>query len=441
MNWRIFKAFPKYAIALGVVVLSTGLFGAWWFFKRSMPRWEFAKPDPAVVAEIKKKADSLPDKLGWLALVGTDLYDISTGELIFKNWLRGIPLRVFYYPESRHLMVQAERGIMRFGLDGNQDGVMGVETPPAFTNNGSQAMYVKDGDIWIAGIDWTAFKFINERQATHYGQFYAPYFSVNVALASDKACLVNVQSKQLRVDLSTGDLQQTKITPYIKAKLRSPDCKVLVGDDGEKFFVYDIDKPEATLFPRNGGKVSDVQWLNNDACAFIIGGKTVGMFDRKKNTVEEVATLPFECQKITDPSLDGRYVLCNNGKGLVVVDVEKKTAESLNIKADHIGWVSNDTLLYSRELPDMKLRGTWIKTVGREPERILAEPYLVGYDKSAPVALLKELGVVAFGTHNGLFRMKPDGSELREIAKLPTPVARIQAVEMWGPKTEMSNGR
>ncbi|MDP1591913.1 MAG: hypothetical protein Q8M07_29405, partial [Prosthecobacter sp.] len=60
MNWRIIKAFPKYAIALGVVVLSTGLFGTWWFFKRSMPRWEFAKPDPAVVAEIKKKADALP---------------------------------------------------------------------------------------------------------------------------------------------------------------------------------------------------------------------------------------------------------------------------------------------------------------------------------------------------------------------------------------------
>ncbi len=93
MNWRILKAFPKYAIAIGVVLLSTGLFGAWWFFKRTMPRWEFAKPDPAVVAEIKKKAEELPDKLGWLALVGGDLYDISTGEVIFKNWLRGIPMR------------------------------------------------------------------------------------------------------------------------------------------------------------------------------------------------------------------------------------------------------------------------------------------------------------------------------------------------------------
>ena len=432
MNWRILKAFPKYAIAIGVVLLSTGLFGAWWFFKRTMPRWEFAKPDPAVVAEIKKKADALPDKLGWLALVGGDLYDISTGEVIFKNWLRGIPMRVFYYPESRHLMVQAERGIMRFGLDGKQDGVMGVETPPAFTNDGSQAMYVKDGDIWIAGIDWTAFKFINERQATKYGQFNALYFSVNVSLASDNACLVKQQNTLLRVDLRTGDLQQVKLPLHYNMKRRSPDCQMMVGEDDGKFFVYDINKPEAGLFPSTGGKVLDIQWLNNDRCAFITGSKTVSVFDRKKNTVEEVATLPFDCQKITDPSLDGRYVLCDNGRAVVVVDVEKKTAENLGIEANHIGWVSHDTLMYAREIPDMKLRGTWLRTIGSEAHRVLEHPYLVGYDSAAAVALMRELGVVVLATRDTVFRMKPDGSELRELAKLKQPVGRIQAVEMWG---------
>ncbi|MDZ4405312.1 hypothetical protein [Prosthecobacter sp.] len=432
MNWRILKAFPKYAIAIGVVLLSTGLFGAWWFFKRTMPRWEFAKPDPAVVAEIKKKAEELPDKLGWLALVGGDLYDISTGEVIFKNWLRGIPMRVFYYPESRHLMVQAERGIMRFGLDGKQDGVMGVETPPAFTNDGSQAMYVKDGDIWIAGIDWTAFKFINERQATHYGQFNALYFSANLSLASEKACLVNQQGKLLRVDLSTGDLQQISLPLHYNMKRRSPDCEVMLGEEEASLFAFDIDKPEAAMFPKSAGKVSDYQWLNNNACAFLLPGKTVGVFDRKKGTIEEVATLPFDCQKFSMPSLDGRYLLCFGGNGLVLVDVQAKKAESLDIKADNITWVSHDTLIYSREIPDMKLRGTWIKTIGSEPQRVLAEPYLVGYDKSAPLALMRELGVVVFATRNGIFRMKPDGSELREVAKLKQPVGRIQAVEMWG---------
>ena len=45
---------------------------------------------------------------------------------------------------------------------------------------------------------------------------------------------------------------------------------------------------------------------------------------------------------------------------------------------------------------------------------------------------MRELGVVVFATRDALFRMKTDGTELREIAKLNQPVGRIQAVEMWG---------
>ena len=88
--------------------------------------------------------------------------------------------------------------------------------------------------------------------------------------------------------------------------------------------------------------------------------------------------------------------------------------------------------MYAREIPDLKLRGTWLKTIGSEAQRVLEQPYLVGYDKSAQVALMKELGVVVLATSDALFRMKPDGSELREIAKLNQPAGRIQAVEMWG---------
>ena len=432
MNWRILKAFPKYVIAIGVVVLSTGLFGVWWWLKRPITHKNSPKTDPipAVVTSTKAKAEALPAKLGWLALVGSDLYDISTGELIFKNWLKGIPLRVFYYPESRNLMVQAERGIMRFGLDGKQDGVMGVDTPPAFTNDGGQAMYVKDGDIWVAGIDWTAFRFINERQATHYGQFNGLYFSANLPLASEKACLVNLQNKLLRVDLSTGDLQQIKLPLQNNMKRRSPDCKIMVGEEGGQLFVFDIDQPEPAMFPNSAGKVSDYQWLNNDACA-ILSGKTVSIFDRRSGEVGAVE-LPIECQRLSMPSLNGGYILCAGSSGQVQVNVRAKKAERVDIQGNHFAWVSDDALIFTREIPDMKLRGTWLKTIGSEPQRVMEEPYPVGYDRAAPVALMRELGVVVFATRNALFRMKTDGTELREIAKLNQPVGRIQAVEMWG---------
>lgn len=47
-------------------------------------------------------------------------------------------------------------------------------------------------------------------------------------------------------------------------------------------------------------------------------------------------------------------------------------------------------------------------------------------------AARKRNGVVLPDTKTALFRMRPDGSELREVAKLSKPEERIQAVEIWG---------
>ena len=182
-------------------------------------------------------------------------------------------------------------------------------------------------------------------------------------MASEQACLVKQQNKLLRVDLKTGDLQQLNLPLHNNMKRRSPDCQMMVGEKDANFFAYDIGKPEPVILPKAEGRISDIQWLNNDGCAFIVAGKQVMAFDRKANKLEAVASLPFDCQKIAFPSLDGRYVFCIGQKGFVLVDTQTKTAEHLGIEADNIGWLSNDTLFYSRELPDMKQRGTWIKTV------------------------------------------------------------------------------
>lgn len=432
MNWRFIKAFPKYAIVLGVLVLSTGLFAAWWWFKYSKPRWGFAPPDPKVVEAIRQKAASLPEKLGWLALVGTDLYDISSGELIFKNWIGGIPQRLFYHPDSNRLMVQVERGIMRFGLDGKQDGVMGVDSPPAFTHDGKLAIYVKNGDVWVADVDWTNFRFANERQATKYGQFNAPFFAANVILGSEKACVVRHQNKLLRVDLLNGDLQPMRVPISVPGKRRSPDGQMVFGADGDEFFVYDVGEVAVRTFPKGRDNAADFQWLSNDACAVVLAGKRVSVYDRKKNTISEVATLPFPCNTIAGPSPDGRYVLCASRQGIAAIDVVEKRAENLGTAAQTYGWVSDDTLLYSRDVPDMSTRGTWLRTMGNPERQVMGEPYVFGRDGIAAVALMRELNLVVFATKDALFRMKPDGSELREVAKLARPAARIQAVEIWG---------
>ena len=101
MNWKLIKAFPKFVIVAGVFVLSTGLFGFWWMSRKAPQARAEAKPSTAPerqndLPEPEPKVPphvvaALPAKMGWLALVGSDLYDISTGELIIPNWIGGAP--------------------------------------------------------------------------------------------------------------------------------------------------------------------------------------------------------------------------------------------------------------------------------------------------------------------------------------------------------------
>lgn len=435
MNWKFIKQFPKYVIGTGVLVISTGLFSVWWLTRNpeiSNQQGSSDAPVPDARQEvIKAKIASLPEKIGWLALVGTDLYDISTGERIFANWLNYIPEKIFYQPDVNRLMVQTERGLMRFGLDGKQDAALGDVGQHAFSPDGKLATFVKDGDVWVAEIDWKAFALSNERQATRYGKFNSQYFAANVVMGSENALIVRNQPGVLRINLKTGDVQQIKLPLNEVSKRRSPDGRTLIGDAGN-IYVFDVEAADIFNFPPDRWRAVDFQWLQQDACAFIIASKSVSLYERKKNAIEELVTLPFDCSKIVGPSPDGRFVLCAGRKGILVLDVEKKTTEAFETAAENFAWVSNDTMIYTRNVPDTAARGTWLKTVGQPERRIIMEPYLVGRDGTGAVELMRELDVVVFGTKDALFRMKPDGTELREIAKLERSVSKIQAVQTWG---------
>ncbi len=443
MNWRVLRAFPKYAIVVGVIVLSSALFFLWYYFSYMRPNLASTKRSQEREAAIQKKAATLPDRLESLVLVGQDLYDIEKPGLLFENWLNGVPKRLFYHPDSNRLFAQVQNGIMRFGLDGREDGVMAPEngSVPAYTNDGKVALFVRNGDIWTATPDWREFRLKDERQATHYGQFYAPYFAENVILASASACLVQVRNDYIRVDLKTGDLKPVKLSILRSRQNRAPDCQFILCDMGEQLAAYHVDQIEPIYLPREG-HVYGWQWLNNDVCAFLIGGETVSMYERKKNTVSIVAKLPSNCSAIGKPSPDGRYVLCSGRPGMVLIDTKEKTATPLSIEgAQHITCVSANALIFSREVADTSSRGTWVNPVGKEEQRILPEPYTVGYDGKASVSLLEEQNSVVFSTRERLFRMRPEGAVLREIAKLQRPGGLIKAVETWGRIAERENMR
>ncbi len=443
MTWKIVRSFPKIAIVLFVILGSTAAFALWWLARPhgkppppqmvTGPETPIPSTPPPPVEETKEqKTPKLPEKLSSLVLVGADLYDIDKGELLIPNWLGGIPQRLFYQPETNRLMAQTERGVLRFALDGTQDGVLGGDLVPAFTHDGKFAIYVKNGDIWTAEVDWKGFRFTNERQATKIGQFYAPFFAANIMLGSEKAIVVRNQNQLVRVDLLKGDVQPVRLPLGDLAKRRSPDGRFLVGDEPKNIYAYDVETAEAKNFPTGRDRLLDFQWLDDKRCAFIVAGRGVALYDRTKNAVEEVTALPILCNKIGGPSPDGRYVFCAGRQGIVIVDVKAKTVESFGTAGGDFGWVGAETLIYSRDVSDSSIRGTWLRTMGELERLVTADPYAVRMTDGGAIALMREPNLVLFASRTTLYRMKPDGSELKEVAKLAKPAERIQAVEIWG---------
>lgn len=434
MNWKLLKAFPKWFIAFGVFFGSTGLFALWWLTRTPDVQQMAAAPvgAPALPAPPSKqeKAKTLPEKMGWLALVDADLYDISTGELLFRNFIGGIPQRLFYQPETNRLMAQTDRGIIRFAMDGSKDGTLGGDAPPSFTHDGKQATFVKNGDIWVADVDWKGFRYVNERQVTRLGQFSAPFYASNVILESEKAVVVKVHNALLRVDLLTGDVEPITLTLSELSKRRSPDGSFLIGEHNGQIYAYDVNSKDAVMLPKGRDAILDWQWLDNDRCAFIVGGKGVGLFDRRKRALEEVAALPFPCNRISGPSPEGRFVLCASRQGMVTVDVTEKKAELFGTPAQHYIWVSEATLIYSRDTPDKSVRGTWARTIGTKETLVTMDPYHVGANGNAAVAQMPEINLSIFGTKDALYKLEGHSSVAIAIAKLDQVKQTIKPVEL-----------
>jgi hypothetical protein len=231
------------------------------------------------------------------------------------------------------------------------------------------------------------------------------------------------------VNLETGDVRPVRIPLDGIAKRRSPDSKSLVGLQGGQFYCYDVDSDAAKTIPVGRGAINDYQWLGNDKCVAIAAMKTVIQYDRINRSLTIASSLPVQCNRIGEPSPDGRFVFCYSWKGAALVDLEKHTAIPVT-GGEGVSWVSNDTFAFSRDVPDTQLRGTWLQTVGEGERRISPEPFLV--NRTGPALMkLKSSGVVVFATEHGLSKMKPDGSELIDLVKLGKRVECVRTVETW----------
>lgn len=429
MGWGIVKKFPKFVLVFGVIVGSSGLFGLWWFKHRALQA--FYSPRP--VEDIRPKIEHIEAAPKELVLVDNDLYDLETGALIFRNWLKGgEPNALFYDYGNKKIIARYERGYVRYALDGKQEAALLQKAAPAFSDDLKWAVYAKDRDLWRADIDWTNFTFQNERRLTSIEQFNETYFAANIMLGTDRVIVVRNLNQLLRVDLERGDVKPTRIPLGVVAKQRSPNGRYLIGTEHGQLFCYDVETDESKAVAIGKSFFNDYQWLGNDRCVGLVATKSIVLYDRLKNTLVEIASLPSACSKMGDPSPDGHYIFGVGPRGNgVLIDVERKSAAPVTGGAGVV-WVGNDTFAFSREVPDSDLRGTWLELAGGSERRVSPEPYLVG--KRGALLMETPSGFILFATKRGLTKMKPDGDACEEIIKLQHPPARAIAFGEWSRK-------
>ena len=429
MIWAWLRKAPKIALVLFVFVGSTALFGLWWLSRPAKQSGYGGGPVVAVVDNGPKIAriEAAPERL---LLVDNDLYDLDSGAVIFRNWLqKDMPQRLFYDADAKKMIAQYQLGFVRYNLDGTVQATLLQQFEPAISKDLKCMLYVKDKDIWRADIDWDGFKPANERQITSIEQFWPQSFAENIMFWTDKSLVVRNLTTLLGVNLETGNVTPVRIPLNEIAKRRSPDGKRVVGVENGVFYCYDLENNASKTIRMGRLALNDYQWVGNDKVVAIAAGRAVLSYDRLNNKMDEVLQLPAMCTKIQAPSPDGRFVFCSDWKGAYLVDLENRTAAPFTGGAG-VEWVNNDTVIFSREIPDTALRGTWLETAGEGKRRVSPEPYLVG-NAGGFIMQIPSAGLIVFGTEHGISKMEADGTGATELVNLGHPPHRVLGIQKW----------
>ena len=428
---------PKWGFFIFLIFGGSSIFFLWYLYLAPWHRQVASIERKQEAEKVAKKAASLEGRTDRLFIADGGIYDAESGERIFTNWLNGdAPSRLFYDAKSNKLIGKLERGFVRYAMDGTREAELGLDYSPAFSADLKNALYCKNGDIWAAEIDWNAFSFINERQITHYGEFGGLSLNSNLWLSSPRVIFIQHKLKVLKVDFDSGSVKPANIPGKDIDQRRSPDMGLLLGEERNQLFAFVVESGKLTTWPIGREAFNGCQWLGEKKSAVLIGGQKIGIFDRDANTFLPVVLLPFACQRIGESSPNGRYVFCASRTTQVLVDMQDKTAKTID-GGNGLGWIDDSIYIFAREVPDTDRRGVWLQIPGGEPRRVTDEPYLVSRNGAQgaifrlPITASGAPGKIIFVTKKAVYRMNPDGSGLAEIFTLPRAPTHMLSVEAW----------
>ncbi len=408
MNWRqIWAKYPKWMVAFAIFMGSTLLFAMWWLGKKQTEsrlanqheETQRAAEDAQAIEEVEivpgGETVSDGDNLKTLSLEnaflnGERIYHLVDGDLKmvdgiefdFGGDLDRNAMIVFFEDK---FMVSRQFRYWSYHKNGRMIGRLQLPGGDEFfgyvTDTLKEAIYVKEGDIWRAEIDWAGPTLIDERPVTRVGYFPNRSFSSGLVAATSEALLFrDLQTGMIWVDLRSGEIESGSL-PVDRST--SPDGRLVVGDvptRPAKLIVFDVDTKsfqEWTLPMRvnSGGVV----WLDQGRSLYAIGPE-IYRYDHATSTFEGL----FRNDDVTrgidllGSSYGHQYTIIRRSQfGLTAIEIDSGKVEDLpEFPITGMEWLSEDAVLLVSDVPDTAYRGSWFYRIGsgQEAERILEQP-------------------------------------------------------------------
>ena len=357
------------------------------------------------------------------------------GEIIAKQWLEGFgenPPNVKRISTADQLVIVAGNNGMTgaFSFDGKAKPLPNADGKPigsaAFNQNFTEAVYVRDGNLWHGPVDWKNGAIKTPRRITDTGYFRPDVFR-GIWLWHEGDILVPQMGKTLQVTFASGAVKEVPMNLGMLQHGMSPLGTFAVTPvRGRLLGIVDFLNGETKKHDL-GQRIRKFLWLTPTKLAIHIGNNQVAQYDHATKKIERPQQWAKGIGDIAAPSPDGSCFLIIGGRRTAVLDLNAKKETEMRLPFNQVEWISNQELLCSINAIDTDQRGVWLVKKSGEMERISNQP-MDSTGRGTPSPILRTKAGVIYLSGGNLWSYHRESKELKQLTqsgKLRGPIRAL----------------
>jgi hypothetical protein len=362
-------------------------------------------------------------------LAGAELIDVVSGRPVRAGWPDETGSPVLGRKDSVLLGCPSCMDRHRLAVNGSDRNLPPprVESATGFvySRDARQLVYARNGDLWLADLDWNLNKAKEGRRLTTTGVFN----DTRGGWWSGDSLVVG----EYRVSLRDGHVSEPTIGWFRIEDRRSPDGRTVLRESASRELrAYDLRTDSWSDLLLDGVNARSFLWLDDDRAVINNWNNELLEFDRRRGSVVRVIAKLDWYDELFAPSPDGRFFMATDGKGdhrLLLIDSRSWAVTPLTAGMRDVVWADAGAFFFARDEP-IEMRGTWRYAVAAGAEQKVS-PY-----PSKQLVVLPAAGYAVFLANSNLWRVDVDGSDLKQLTTSDkedgTLVAAVEAPARGG---------